>query len=136
MAEISGRGNAAIYLLPGMSAKIEIPGYFVKIGDHKYQNAQGEIVTSTLENGFYIEDENIGTITAVENEPAATYLHKKYGQNRIIFVARTGEQCIIDVIAVPIHDHASIVTGGPAYGTYFTDDETLETTEEDEGNGE
>jgi hypothetical protein len=23
-----------------------------------------------------------------------------------------------------IHDHSSIVAGGPAYGTYFTDDET------------
>jgi hypothetical protein len=31
----------------------------------------------------------------------------------------------IDIIAVPIHDHSSIVAGGPAYGTYFTDDETI-----------
>ena len=28
----------------------------------------------------------------------------------------------VKVISVPIHDHTTIVHGGPAYGTYFDDD--------------
>jgi hypothetical protein len=45
--------------------------------------------------------------------------------NKVYFLSRTGEKGVVDIISVPIHDHSSVVTGGPAYGTYFTDDETL-----------
>jgi hypothetical protein len=72
----------------------------------------------------------VGTIEPVTDEPAVIYTHTRYGQNRITFIAKTGEEGYVDVIAVPIHAHDSIVTGGPAYGTYFTDDEEATNTEE------
>jgi hypothetical protein len=58
--------------------------------------------------------------------PAITYKHKRYNHNTITFYSRTGSLGRVEIISVPIHDHASIVTGGPAFGTYFTDDETVE----------
>lgn len=122
-------GTSVAYLLPGMSAKIEISGYFVKHGSHKHEKTNGDYDTYTLQNGFFVENEGVGELEIVEGEPAVIYHHKKYSQNRIMFIARTGEQCMIDIISVPIHDHSSIVTGGPAFGTYFTDDATVDDTE-------
>ena len=118
-------GSVAIYLLPGMKAKLAVPDFFVGTGDKKYMKSNGEVVEMRLTQGFFVEDEDVGTIEAVAGEPAVIYTHKKYAQNKIVYTARTGERGEVNVIAVPIHDHASIVTGGPAYGTYFTDDETI-----------
>ena len=118
-------GSVAIYLLPGMKAKLAVPDFFVGTGDKKYIKSNGEVVEMRLTQGFFVEDEDVGTIEAVAGEPAVIYTHKKYAQNKIVYTARTGERGEVNVIAVPIHDHASIVTGGPAYGTYFTDDETI-----------
>jgi hypothetical protein len=118
-------GSVAIYLLPGMKAKLAVPDFFVGTGDKKYMKSNGEVVEMRLTQGFFVEDEDVGTIEAVPGEPAVIYTHKKYAQNKIVYTARTGERGEVHVIAVPIHDHASIVTGGPAYGTYFTDDETI-----------
>ena len=120
------RGSVSIYLLPGMKAKIAVPDFFIGVGDRQYMDITGNRLTKTLQNGFYVEDEDVGTIEVVAGEPAVIYTHKKYAQNKIVFHARTGEIGEVVVIAVVIHDHASIVTGGPAYGTYFTDDETTE----------
>lgn len=118
-------GSVAIYLLPGMKAKLSVPDFFVGTGNKQYMKSNGELVEMRLTQGFFVEDEDVGTIEAVSGEPAVIYTHKKYAQNKIVYTARTGERGEVNVIAVPIHDHASIVTGGPAYGTYFTDDETI-----------
>ena len=118
-------GSAAIYLLPGMKAKLAVPNFFIGTGTRQHQMSNGEMVEMRLQQGFFVEDEDVGTIEPVEGEPAVIYTHKKYAQNKIIYHSRTGERGEVHVIAVPIHDHASIVTGGPAYGTYYTDDETL-----------
>jgi hypothetical protein len=116
--------SRAIYLLPGMKVKIKALRVFVEHND-AYPIDRDRTVE--LLRGFAVEDDNIGAIEETEiEEPAVYYTHKKYGANRIFFFALTGEVGTIDVISVPIHDHASVVTGGPAYGTYFTDDETLE----------
>jgi hypothetical protein len=120
----------AIYLLPGMKAKILATDVWVKHGTHMYQNENGEYEEKSLLQGYFVEDETVGTVELVPNEPAVIYTHTRYGQNRITFIARTGEEGYVDVIAVPIHAHDSIVTGGPAYGTYFTDDEEATNTEE------
>lgn len=116
--------STSIYLLPGMQAKIKVPGYYVAHGKRKVLTPAGHELKSLL-NGFVVTDEETGSIEAVAGEPAVVYTHKKYGLNKVYFYARTGEISIVDIIAVPIHDHSSIVTGGPAYGTYFTDDESI-----------
>lgn len=118
-------GSTAVYLLPGMKAKFKVPDHFIGTGTRRYRKSNGEYEEGTLRNGFLVEDEDVGTIEEVSGEPAVIYTHKKYAQNKIFYFSRTGERGEVHVIAVPIHDHASIVTGGPAYGTYYTDDETL-----------
>jgi hypothetical protein len=120
------RGATAIYLLPGMQTKLTAPAFFIGHGERKRLLVNGTYGTVSLINGFVVDNPDVGTIEPVEGEPAVIYTHKKFAQNKIIFYALTGEQGEVDVIAVPIHDHSSIVTGGPAYGTYFTDDETVD----------
>jgi hypothetical protein len=117
--------SRACYLLPGMKIKIKAKDVFVRHGVQRLLKNSGEYEDVNLIQGFALDDNNVGQIEAVEGEPAVYYTHKKYAPNRILFFALTGETGYVDVISVPIHDHASIVTGGPAYGTYFTDDETL-----------
>lgn len=117
--------STSLYLLPGMKAKLKAPGYYIATGNRKLMNADGVYEPKSLTNGFVVQYDDVGTIEAVPSEPAVVYTHKKFGLNKIYFFARTGEIGIVDVVAVPIHDHSSIVTGGPAYGTYFTDDETI-----------
>lgn len=129
------RGSVAVYLLPGMKVKISAPEQFVQSGTHEWQNAAAGYTPLSLQNGFAVEDEDVGKITFVyKDEPAVEYTHNKFSQNRIIFFNRVGEQSYVDVISVPIHDHSSIVTGGPAYGTYFTDDELHDKAQEEESN--
>jgi hypothetical protein len=127
------RGSVAVYLLPGMKVKISAPEQFIQAGEHEWQGASGGYKNLTLQNGFAVEDEDVGKITKVyTDEPSVEYTHNKFAQNRILFFNRVGEQSYVDVISVPIHDHSSIVTGGPAYGTYFTDDELHEKSNEGE----
>ena len=123
---MSDYNTTAIYLIPGMQAKIGALNYFVRHGTQKYQDHSGVYQDATLVNGFYVADPLVGSIDPVPNEPAVIYTHKKFSTNKIVFVARTGEQGIVEVISVPIHDHSSIVTGGPAYATYFADDDNTE----------
>lgn len=118
----------AVYLLPGMKAQITIPrvdanpnNAFAKTGT--VTSELGE--ERTLQNGFYVEDEDVGEITEVlEDMVGIVYLHKKAEENTIWFLdlhdQRKGK---VEVIAVPIHDHSSIVQGGPAFGTFFSDAE-------------
>lgn len=119
------KGSVSVYLLPGMKVKISAPTHFRRMGQASHIKDNGEQADYELLKGFFVEDPDVGSIEAVSGEPAVIYTHKKYSQNRIVFHASTGERGEVHVIAVPIHDHASIVTGGPAYGTYFTDDETI-----------
>jgi len=120
--------DVAVYLLPGMQAKIIVSDIYVGYGERVFQTSSGEDKTYDITdyNGFLVENKEVGDIEAVPNEPAVIYTHKKYEQNKIVFFGRNPEEtCTVNVISVPIHDHSSIVTGGPAYATYFTDDETV-----------
>lgn len=118
--------DTSIYLLPGMRAKIKVPGAYVsQQASRKIKKTNGALEDLPLVQGFAVEYEDVGTIEPVDGEPAVIYTHKKYSQNRIFFFSsNSGEECTVSVISVPIHDHSSIVTGGPAYSTYFTDSET------------
>jgi len=119
-------GSLAAYLLPGMSMKFLAFDEFAYIGTVHHQKSSGDFEDIVTKNGFVVDDETVGEITAVSDEAAVVYKHKKYSKNIITFYSRMLITNHIDIISVPIHDHASIVTGGPAFGTYFTDDETVE----------
>lgn len=123
--------GVAVYLLPGQKVKIKAPvnpsnseGYFVReenlptsFTEH-YPN-----MSPVLERGFTVENSTVGDIDPTdEQEAAVIYHHKVPYPNAIWFFARTGERGLVKVISVPIHDHSTIVHGGPAYGTYFDDD--------------
>lgn len=113
--------STSVYLLPGMSVKLKAPGYFIKHGSVMHEHREGSTKTRILEQGFVVDDEIVGTIEAVANEPAVIYKHKKASENIITFYALTGEKGYVYVISVPIHDHSTIVQGGPAHGSYFSD---------------
>jgi len=122
--------ETVIYLLAGMKVKIKAPvikllgqGWFPT--DEAY-SVDG-INTRTPTKGFIVEDEEVGTIDrVVDGEVAIIYHHKKAMENRIWFKAATGELALCTISSVPIHDHSSVVQGGPAYGTYFSDDQALD----------
>jgi hypothetical protein len=125
------KNSTAVYLIPGMSAKfLAIDAYISPKDSAKFPDANGRLVDLPLVQGFAVLYADVGAIEEVPNEPAVKYTHKKFSMNKIYFLSRTGERGIVDVISVPIHDHSSIVTGGPAYGTYFTDDETSKPKED------
>jgi hypothetical protein len=114
-----------IYLLAGMRAEFEIAFNendnlcaFCYTDPYVVNGEEVELV-----NGFYVEDEEVGEITAIIGKPAVEYLHKKAERNSVYYVASDGSKAVFNVIAVPIHDHSTIVQGGPAYGTYFIDSE-------------
>lgn len=120
-------GETVVYLLAGMRVKIKAPveGMF---GYGWFPSQQPQTVNGALRgdiaNGFIVEDLNVGIIykDGIEGEVAIYYEHKKALENRIWFFADTGEIAVCTVSSVPIHDHSSVVQGGPAFGTYFSDD--------------
>ena len=124
--------STSVYLMPGMALKISCPvstknanGYFAMTDKPpaSYFPNKPSGADLTLERGFIVEDTNVGTIApSSESALAVIYTHKKPASNAIWFFAKTGETAIINIITVPIHDHSTIVHGGPAYGSYFDDD--------------
>ena len=124
--------GVAVYLIPGMSVKLTSSlsnrnnfGYFAAqtipdgyFGDMTY--------VSDILRGFVVEDERNGVLSAAPDEQGTViiYTHKRIAANAIWFFAVSGERGLVNVISVPIHDHSTIVHGGPAYGTYFDDDIT------------
>lgn len=123
MSTAESRATTSIYLLPGMSAEIYMPGFYIAYGNRKVEVQSGQYEDRELLQGYVVQNEDVGSIEPVTGKPAVIYIHNKFGSNKIFFYSRTGEVAIVDIIAVPIHDHSSIVAGGPAFGTYFTDDE-------------
>ena len=124
-------GTMAISLMPGMYADINIPttldtdtmpnGMLPRTEPYPYKG-----VDRTLVRGFFVENENVGELSALAEDsnialkPRVRYTHNKPFPNRIYFVDVFGNFAIIDIAAIPIHDHSSVATGGPAYGTYYS----------------
>jgi len=121
-------GETVVYLLAGMRVKIKAP-VNVALSQGWFPSSEDQYVGDSLKTplrGFIVEDENVGTIElSSETEVSVIYYHKKAAENRIWFFAATGEKAVCTVSSVPIHDHSSVVQGGPAYGTYFSDDEVV-----------
>lgn len=126
-------GTASINLAVGEEILLEIPndyksgkGWFAKMGEN---GAEGKIKwlgdTRDLVRGFMSENESIGTIKVNPNKKTASviYLQKLSGENRVYFFADTGEMAVCNITQIPVHDHSSIMQGGPAYATYYTNPE-------------
>lgn len=124
MGAISGGQTSAVYLLPGMSVKIKAMNHFVETKEVEHVRQDGSVEELIPLNGFVIDDTVVGELTAGDG-PEVIYKHKMFEYNMITFYARTGEKGQVAIMSVPIHDHSSIVAGGPAYATYFSDDETV-----------
>lgn len=111
-----------VYLIPGQVIELYAAGYFIRTKSVKVKE-DGVTKDVSLINGFRVLDEKVGTIEQVADKAAVIYKHKKAEANTIVFYARTGEVGFCNVISVPIHDHSTIVQGGPALATYFSDDQ-------------
>ena len=128
MATDNYTSQVAVYLIPGMYADFWIP---VDSNNNfaMFPTKAGELVingvTHKVTNGFFVENEEVGEITKelTDGKFGVEYWHKKPEENSIWFIsADPAVRVLFSVLAVPIHDHSSIVQGGPAYGTYFSDD--------------
>jgi len=123
--------GVAVYLMPGMSVKLKSSltnrnnfGYFAaeEIPRGYFSDMTN---VSTITRGFVVEDERNGIISEATDEEGTVviYTHKRIAANTIWFFGVGSKvRGLVNVISVPIHDHSSIVMGGPAYGTYFDDD--------------
>lgn len=118
--------NYSITLKPGLSLKIAVPvvagitGSFVYPEDTFSYNGE----TKQMVNGFFRDDENdeYSTLTPLENEFGVVYTQKVPKENFIACVTRLRSISFVHIISTVIHDHSSVTQGGPAYGTFFTDD--------------
>jgi hypothetical protein len=124
--------GTSIYLIPGQSVRLRSgltnkndQGWFAAQEEDIADNFIAEMPhPSDVINGFVVEDTRVGTLQDATDEPGTVviYTHKRVSENAIWFFAVSGERGLVNVISVPIHDHSTIVHGGPAYGTYFDDD--------------
>lgn len=125
----------SVSLTPGMYLDLKIPA----VTETQY-SPNGlfpefrEVVVSGEKKvpvrGFVVENAEVGEATPADyDETSVRYLHNKPYPNRVYFFAlNDANTYIVNIIAVPIHDHSSISQGGPAYGTYFTDYTAAPTT--------
>jgi len=120
-------GSTSINLAVGEEVQLDIPndyksgkGWFARGGEKgtiRYLGKERDLL-----RGFMVENDNIGEIRPNPNKNAASviYLQKLSGENRIYFFAETGEMAVCNITQIPVHDHSSIMQGGPAYATYYT----------------
>ena len=110
----------------GTTYKIAIPqdldlgvGFYPRTTQVK---VDGELVT--LKAGFRLvnEEEGIGKLddNYSKKELAIDFTPYQHGDFIIFFYALTGEIIRFGASPIDVHDHASIMTGGPAYATYYS----------------
>jgi len=128
MATDGYSSQIAVYLIPGMYADFWIP--VDELNNRAVFPTRATSITvggvlHDIKNGFYVENEEVGTIKKelTDGKFGIKYWHKKPEENSVWFLsADPAVRVLFSVLSVPIHDHSSIVQGGPAYGTYFSDD--------------
>jgi len=125
--------DSTINLIPGMKAEIGIRSDLDAggrgMGSFAYKGATINYkgTTHDVKNGWIVEDPKVGSIEVDGTKPAVIYTHKKPEKNTLFFFDHRGDvKGAVYVVAVPIHDHSSIVQGGPGYSTFFSDDESIE----------
>lgn len=117
--------TVSMYCQAGETYTIYVPA--TAINDGGFAPRKGDITLAngdlrTLKMGFCLQNEEVGTIPKeYKDKVAIDYKHRYPLENVIWFYSAQGELVRILVANVPVHDHSSIPTGGPAYGTYFSD---------------
>lgn len=115
--------NITLALRPGCVYDISIPneedddyGYPPKTGSANFDG-----ITAEYQNGFVVKNEDVGTIHfPYPDEVKVAYHHKLAMNNTIWFVSAIGHKVKFSIASVTPHDHGSMSTGGPAFGTYYT----------------
>lgn len=115
----------SISLPPGTTYTMEVPATLSNgkgFWPRKDSVALEDGSTKALQRGFYVENEEVGKIVkAHKDKVAIDYQHIYPADNVVWFYSLTGEVVKISVMgSMEIHDHATISTGGPAYGTYYS----------------
>jgi len=114
--------NVIVVLHPGAVYDFTIPS--LADNDYGYSPMGGTAEVNgnkiELQNGFGVENESAGIIHKVYDDAVKiSYWHKLAMNNTIYYFSALGHQVSFTVGNITPHDHASISTGGPAYGTYF-----------------
>lgn len=120
---MSKEGNLSysLFITEGMQITLEIGvdhkaghGCFPRLDPVSLHNEE-----RTLVNGFVSEFDSIGRLIAAD--AGAIYQHLESKENRVYFYADNGSIQVINITSMPVHDHSSILQGGPAFGTYASD---------------
>lgn len=119
-------GRSSVTLIPGMTIEITCP--MDAANNHGFFPLQDAPEGIDLINGFAVVSQEVGTLTAGSEANKVKYTHNKPMDNTVYYYSLTGEIGALDIVNIPIHDHSSITMGGPAFGTYFNDDETSNST--------
>ena len=125
---LSGNNNYTISIPVGTVLELSVPldistghGYF----PYSEQTIDFAGKTLNVYGGFAVFNDEVGTLEEVSVGtgvgPTVRYTHKKQKENTIYFFSDNGIYQTIAIVNVPIHDHSSIIQGGPAFGTYYTD---------------
>jgi hypothetical protein len=126
---MEGQSSYSISVPAGTQLKIRVPvdlsfgqGFFPSEEDTMFIDGK----ELTLVNGFAVANPLVGTLSNVPSalrtgDPEVLYTHLKQKENKIYFFSANRIYQTVDILNIPIHDHSSIVQGGPAFGTYFTD---------------
>lgn len=81
------------------------------------------VITPPMTRGFQLFDSDAGSLALHANTNCIKYTHSG-GRNLIMFTDYgTGKRGFIVVDNIPIHHHGDMTQGGPAYGTYYTEDD-------------
>ena len=121
-------GSMSIVVSPGTKVKLTIPvssnqpfGSF-RLTDTKKAWLGGEL---DVLNGFIVEDSDAGVLSSLGSDDSACvgvyYTQKTHSNNKVIYFGAMMEEFTFNMVHIPIHDHSSLVQGGPAFGTYFSE---------------
>jgi hypothetical protein len=119
-------GNMSVHMGVGQKIRIEIPVITtgaILSGHFATKETTIDIGGSTksVTNGFFLDNDLVGSLIAVPNCPAVIYTHKQPYSNTIYFKGTGDKMATIDIIGASVHDHTSIYQGGPAHGTYSSE---------------
>ena len=124
--------STSLYMLPGQKVKLSVPfderasgGFFCWPSTKGKRFKDTDIPKEEIIRGFWVEYSDVGSLEEDSDGVGVLYTHNRMESNAVWFFAATGEVSVCNIVAVAPHAHDSIVAGGPAFGTYFSDDETL-----------
>lgn len=118
----------SIVVSPGTKVKLTIPvSSNLPVGSFRSIETKKAWLGGELDmvSGFIVEDNTAGSIEPLGsnggNCVGVYYTQKTYSNNKVIYFGSMLEEFTFNMVHIPIHDHSSLVQGGPAFGTYFSE---------------